>query len=123
MSSLFEQLGGAAAVDLAVDRFYDKVLADDHIQHFFAHTDMARQRAHQKAFLTYAFGGSAGYEGQSMRAAHAHLVDSLGLTDSHFDAVVGHLATTLRELGVGESLIDEVALVAESVRADVLNRA
>ncbi len=29
MSSLYEQLGGKAAVELAVGKFYEKVLADE----------------------------------------------------------------------------------------------
>ena len=45
-----------------------------------------------------------------------------GLDDSHFDAVVENLAATLKELGVGDDLIGEVALVAESVRPDVLGQ-
>ena len=32
--SLFEQLGGAPAVDAAVDVFYRKVLSDDRISQF-----------------------------------------------------------------------------------------
>lgn len=43
-----------------------------------------------------------------------------GLDDSHFDAVVEHLAATLTQLGVAPGLINEVAAVAESVRPDVL---
>ncbi len=122
MQSLFEKLGGIGAVDAAVDRFYDKVLADKRIQHFFAQTDMARQRAHQKAFLTVAFGGPNAYEGRDMRNAHARLVGELGLSDAHFDAVVENLAETLREMGVAETLIGEVGAVAETVRCDVLGR-
>ena len=34
MVPLFERLGGKAAVDATVDKFYDKVLADDRIKHF-----------------------------------------------------------------------------------------
>lgn len=120
MSSLYEKLGGAAAVDLAVDKFYDKVLADDRIRHFFANTDMARQRQHQKAFLTLAFGGANHYSGKSMRDAHAPLVARLGLNESHFDAVVENLAATLGELGVAAPLIGEVAAIAASVKDDVL---
>ena len=56
--TLFEKLGGEAAVDLAVDRFYERVLQDDRINHFFASVDMVKQREHQKAFFTYAFGGT-----------------------------------------------------------------
>ncbi len=52
MATLFDQLGGAPAVDLAVDKFYERVLQDDRIKHFFTNVDMVKQRAHQKAFLT-----------------------------------------------------------------------
>ncbi|HET9957411.1 MAG TPA: group 1 truncated hemoglobin [Polyangiaceae bacterium] len=116
--SLYERIGGEAAVDAAVDRFYRKVLSDDRISEFFDTTDMDRQRAKQKAFLTYAFGGPNQYSGKDMRAAHA----KMKLNEQHFDAVVEHLAATLRELEVPEELIAEVAGVATSVKQDVLNR-
>eukprot|EP00744_Colponema_vietnamica_P001678 GILI01002755.1.p1 GENE.GILI01002755.1~~GILI01002755.1.p1 ORF type:complete len:243 (+),score=94.15 GILI01002755.1:89-817(+) len=119
--SLFEKLGGEAAVDIAVDKFYQKVLADPHVNHFFANTDMNRQRKMQKAFLTYAFGGPHNYNGRNMRVAHKKLVES-GLNDSHFDSIVNHLATTLKELSVADDLIGQVGAIAESVRADVLNK-
>lgn len=120
MSTLYERLGGAGAIDLAVDKFYDKVLADGRIKHFFVNTDMKKQRHHQKLFLTYAFGGGNGYNGQNMRAAHAHLVDRMGLNEGHFNAVVENLASTLTELGVPDELIGEVAGVAATVKSDVL---
>ena len=44
MSTLFEKIGGADAVDAAVEKFYAKVLADDRIKHFFEGVDMDRQR-------------------------------------------------------------------------------
>lgn len=40
--SLYEELGGAPAVDAAVDIFYRKVLSDDRITHFFDSVDMER---------------------------------------------------------------------------------
>ena len=43
MSSLYEKIGGAAAVNAAVDLFYTKVLADDRIKHYFDGVDMDRQ--------------------------------------------------------------------------------
>lgn len=122
MSSLYERLGGASAVDAAVDLFYTKVLADDRIKHFFDGVDMKRQAGHQKAFLTYAFGGSPNYSGKNMREGHKHLVEKMGLNDSHFDAVMENLGATLTELGVAPELIQEAAGIAESTRNDVLNR-
>jgi hemoglobin len=121
LSSLYDRIGGTAAVKAAVDIFYDKVLADDRIAHFFEGVDMDAQRRKQRSFLIMAFGGPNTYSGEDMRRAHAALV-TRGLNDSHFDAVVENLAATLAELGVGGAEIGEVAKIAESVRNDVLGR-
>ena len=121
MTTLYEQLGGEPAVDAAVDIFYRKVLADGRISRFFEAVDMQAQAAKQKAFLTMVFGGPNRYTGRDMRMAHARLVTQ-GLDDSHFDAVVENLGATLRELGVGDAQIGQVAAIAESVRNDVLGR-
>lgn len=121
MSTLYEQLGGKPAVDAAVDIFYTKVLADEALIPFFSHTDMNAQRAKQKAFLTYAFGGAKGYNGRNMREAHANAV-AHGLDDIHFDKVAGHLQTTLTELSVSEDLINQVMALVATTRDDVLNR-
>lgn len=120
-TSLYEQLGGEAAVNAAVDIFYRKVLSDDRISAFFEDVDMEKQAAKQKAFLTMAFGGPHNYSGLDMRRGHAHLVER-GLNDSHVDAVIEDLGATLRELGVQEELITQVAAIAESTRNDVLGR-
>ncbi len=119
--SLYERIGGDAAVNAAVDLFYRKVLADDRINGFFEGIDMNKQAAKQKAFLTLAFGGPSHYSGKDMRDGHAHLV-ARGLNDSHFDAVMENLGATLQELGVPGDLIAEAAAIAESTRNDVLGR-
>lgn len=121
MTSLYDELGGAPAIEAAVDIFYRKVLADELLAPFFEDVDMERQAAKQAAFLTMVTGGPANYSGKDMRRAHAHLV-ARGIDDRHFDAVVGHLAATLRELGVDDAKIARVGAVAESVRDDVLGR-
>ncbi len=121
-TTLYEQLGGDAAVNAAVDIFYRKVLNDHRINRFFDNTDIEKQAAKQKAFLTMAFGGPNNYSGADMRQAHAHLVKKLGLDDSHFDAVMEHLGATLQELNVPQNLIAQAAAIAESTRHDVLGR-
>jgi len=121
MKSLYDELGGAAAIEAAVDIFYRKVLSDDRIAHFFDGVDMERQAAKQKGFLTMVTGGPNNYSGMDMRRGHAHLV-AKGLDDSHVDAVIEDLGETLRELGVGEDQIARVAALANSVRDDVLGR-
>jgi len=121
MSTVYEQLGGEAAINAAVDVFYRRVLADAYINRFFQGVDMDRQAAKQKAFLTMVTGGPNEYTGKDMREGHKHLV-KMGLNDSHFDHVLAHLRSTLAELGVPQNLIDTVISVAESVRNDVLDR-
>lgn len=122
MSTLYEKIGGEAAVDAAVDLFYKKVLADDRINQFFEGVDMEKQHRMQKGFLTFAFGGPNNYNGRNMAAAHRKLVEEKGLDDSHYDAVMEDLGATLVELGVPDELIAEAAGIAESVRDAVLGR-
>ncbi len=119
--SLYNDIGGEAAVNAAVDIFYRKVLKDERIKHFFEGTDMAKQAAKQKAFLAMAFGGPNNYSGADMRKGHAHLV-AKGLNDSHFDAVMENLGATLTELKVPANLIAQAAAIAESTRKDVLGK-
>lgn len=116
--SLYERIGGAPAVDAAVDIFYRKVLSDERISHFFDTVDMEAQAAKQKAFLTMVFGGPNQYSGKDLREGHKHMP----LTEVHFDAVIENLASTLQELGVAQEDISEIAAIASSVKDDVLNR-
>lgn len=121
MSSLYDRLGGGEAVNAAVDIFYRKVLSDNRVKGSFDSVDMDRQIAKQKAFLTMAFGGPNKYTGKDMREGHKHLV-ARGLNDSHVNAIIEILGSTLKELGAKPADIAEVASIAESVRNDVLNR-
>lgn len=118
--TLYQRLGGEAAVDAAVDIFYRKVLTDDRISEFFDTVDMDAQRAKQKSFLTMAFGGPNEYTGQDMREAHKPLVER-GLNDDHFNAVAEHLQASLQDLDVAPELIAEVMAIAASTHDDVLN--
>ncbi|MEK6579746.1 MAG: group 1 truncated hemoglobin [Bdellovibrionota bacterium] len=121
MPTLYERLGGEKAVTAAVKMFYLKVLADERISEFFTDINMHKQIEKQKEFLTMVFGGPKKYTGRDMRLTHSKFIPR-GLTDKHFDAVMENLAKTLKELGVNDGLIGEVAAIAESVRNDVLGR-
>ena len=119
--TLYEKIGGQEAVAAAVDVFYQKVLSDERIKHFFDDVDMTIQFQKQKRFLTYAFGGPHKYTGLKMKEAHARLLEK-GLDASHVDAVIELLGATLKQLKVAPELIKEVADIAESVRDEVLGR-
>ena len=122
MNSLYEKIGGTDMVEAIVDKFYDKVLADDRLMHFFENTEMTNLRAHQKLFIMYIFGGSGSYIGKSTRDAHKNLVDNIGLSDEHFDAMIQNLETTLTELDIPGDLITEAVEITQSLRVNVLNR-
>ena len=74
MSSLYERLGGEAAMSAAVDIFYRKVLMDDRVNSFFDDVDMEAQGLKQKAFLTMVCGGPSNYTGKDMREGHKAMV-------------------------------------------------
>ncbi|MDJ0536627.1 MAG: group 1 truncated hemoglobin [Xenococcaceae cyanobacterium MO_207.B15] len=124
MSTLYDKLGGEKTVKLVVEKFYERVLNDDRIKHFFEGVDMFKQKIHQLDFLTYAFEGSERYRGSTMREVHNKLVRQKGLSDEHFSAFVEDLVETLKELEISEALIEEAVAVAGSVehRNEVLNR-
>ena len=121
MATLYENLGGQAALDAFVPAFYQKVLADDQVNRFFQGVDMERQGRMLKSFLSMGFGGPNAYAGKSLRQGHKHLVDQ-GLNDGHFDAVAGHIKTTLEDLNVPADLVEQVMGAAEALRVDVLNK-
>lgn len=120
--SLYARIGGEAAIMAAVDLFYEKVMADPLTSPFFAELDMETQSRKQVAFMAWAFGGPSEFKGRNLRAAHSHLVSSMGLSDVHFDAIAGHLHATLHELAIEEPLINEAMTIVASTRDQVLGR-
>lgn len=118
-ASLYQQLGGRAAIDAAVERFYEKVLADERVKHYFDDVSMVKQKRKQKEFLSVALGAPMKWTGKDMRKAHADLP---GLNDTHFNAIAEHLQSTLTELQVKPDLINKVLAIVETTRADVLNK-
>ncbi|VAW82258.1 Cyanoglobin; Hemoglobin-like protein HbN [hydrothermal vent metagenome] len=121
MSTLYDELGGAVAIDAAVDIFYRKILSDDRVSEFFSDVDMDNQINKQRGFLTMVFGGPNNYTGKDMRSGHKHLVER-GLVGTHVDIIIEHLSATLKDLGVADESIRKVAATANSVRSDILNQ-
>ncbi len=116
--SLFKRIGGKDAVNAAVEIFYRKVLEDESVKPYFEKTEMNIQIERQKMFLTYVFGGLPYYKGKNIRDAHKHMK----LKNGHYEAVVKHLFSTLRELKLKDNLIAEVAAIVYTTKDDVLNR-
>lgn len=115
-ASLYEALGGEESMDLVVDLFYQRILSDKRISHYFEDMDIAKQRQHQKAFISQLLGGPQHYSGRSMREAHAHLK----LNEADFNAVAGHLVATLEQLRIPQLSIDTVINVIAGFEHDIV---
>ena len=71
-NTLYQRIGGEMAINAAVDCFYERVLADPALSHFFSDANMPRLKGHQVAFLSQVLGGPKQYSGASMEAAQGH---------------------------------------------------
>jgi hemoglobin len=113
--TLYDRLGGEAAIDLVVDEFYDRVLADDSLAPYFEDTDTEALREHQKEFISFVTGGAEEYDDPDMATADA----DLGITDEAFVRVAEHLDASLRACDVAdedrEELMGAVAGLQDAV--------
>ncbi|WP_336365385.1 group I truncated hemoglobin [Halalkalicoccus salilacus] len=100
----YERLGGEESIEAVVSQFYEYVMADDLVNHYFEDTDMQQQTIHQTQFISSVTGGPVDYSGEDMRAAH----EGMGITKEEFDAIAGHLDTALKEFEVPEDDHEDV---------------
>ena len=118
MTSLYDEIGQEPAVNEAVKRFYIRVLGDPDLAPVFEHVDMDKLHEHQVKLFSKVLGGPDAYSGRALDAAHR----GLGITDSQYTKVVGHLTAVLEELSVGESAIGAVQGTLAEVRPAVVER-
>jgi hemoglobin len=114
--TLYETLGAETGIRVAVDQFYDRVVADPRLTAYFDGVDMLGLRRHQVEMLSAATGGPKSYTGAEMAAAHA----GRGIDNGAFDRVVGHLQDTLVALGVDELTITTVLGALSPLRSDIV---
>jgi hemoglobin len=69
-ATLYERLGGKAAIEVVVDAFIKNVGADDRINHRFALADFGRLRGHLVDQVCAATGGPCTYRGGDMKTVH-----------------------------------------------------
>jgi hemoglobin len=117
--TIYEQIGGSAAVDAAVSNFYERVLTDDSLIGYFDDVELPRLMRHQRAFIGMALGGPVVYAGRDMKAAHA----GLGITPEAFATVVQHLVDTLAGLGVPEDIVNTIVGALAPLQDDIVTAA
>lgn len=120
IEDLFDLIGGRSRIEAATELFYDKVLRDENLCHFFEGVDMAHLRGRQAMFISMLFGGRV-YTGKDIRDAHARSRIG-GLNDAHFDLFLQHLRASLEEVGVKPENAEIVRKRLESKRGTVLDK-
>jgi len=117
-NSLYHKIGGKAAVNATIDKFYVRVLADKRVNHFFEDINMKAQHKKQKVFVSAALGSPVPYTHKDMRKAH----EDLDIKESDFNAIAEHLQITLQELKVKDEYIKQIIAIVATTKDDVLNR-
>ncbi|MEU7769472.1 group 1 truncated hemoglobin [Nocardia sp. NPDC049190] len=116
MSSIYDKIGGAEAIEAVVADFYVRVLADDELSGFFTGTNMSRLRGRQAEFFAAALGGPDLYTGVPMRRIH----QGRGITLHHFNLVAAHLTDSLRAAGVPGDIAEEVIGIVSNLAPDIV---
>jgi hemoglobin len=118
IENLYDLIGGQKTVTAAIDRFYEKVLADENLRHFFKQTDMAHLRSRQVMFVSMLLGATV-YTGKDIHSAHA-AARNHGLNDAQFDLFLAHFRAALEEVGVEPENAAKVMKPLESKRKAIL---
>jgi hemoglobin len=116
--SIYESIGGAAALTAVVDDFYVRVLADPQLTGFFAGANMPKLKGRQVEFFAAALGGPDLYQGASLRKAHA----GRGISQADFDQVAFHLTAALAAAGVPVETIAQIAEAITPLADDIVSR-
>jgi len=119
IENLYELVGGHQTIKAATERFYQKVLEDENLRHFFSQTDMAHLRSRQVMFISMLLGGGV-YTGKDIHGAHAQARD-LGLNDAHFDLFLKHFSAALEDVGVKPENAEKITKFLERKRKAVLD--
>ena len=114
--SLYDRLGGAAAVTAVVDDFVGRCAADSRINGKFARTDVPRLKAMLVEQVSAATGGPVQYTGRRMAETHR----GMGVTGGEFEALVEDLLATLNKFSVPGALQAELIGILAPIRSDVV---
>lgn len=116
MATIYEQIGGAEALEAIVEDFYGRVLDDPELVGFFSGTNMDRLKGKQVEFFAAALGGSEPYSGPTMRQVH----QGRGISMHHFELVGGHLSESLSAAGVPDDIAEEIMAAIASLVDEVV---
>jgi len=113
--SLYDRLGGKAAITAVVDKFSKTQLADARIAKHYKSTDIAAWKGHLVDLICNATGGPCKYTGRPMPKAHARR----NISSDEFNWTAEHLIAALNHFKVPAKERDEVVAIFASLKDDV----
>ncbi len=116
--SLYDRLGGQAAIVAVVDDFVGNVAKDKRINGFFAHADIPHLKMELVDQICSATGGPCTYTGKDMKTAHA----GMGIHSRDFNALVGDLGKTLKKFKVPKKEQGELVAILAPLKKDIVTR-
>lgn len=114
--SLYERLGGKAAITSVVDDFVANVAADARINARFANTDIPHLKQMLVDQICQATGGPCTYTGKSMVDAHK----GMKITEADFNALVEDLTKSLDKFSVPEREKTELLTALGGMKGDIV---
>lgn len=115
-TTLYERIGGSKAIEAAIEAFYERVLDDERVSHYFDGIDIERLKRRQKTFFEYGTGGPAEYDIGLIKILHARL----DIDQEAYEVFTGHFEDTLKAFDVPEQEREEVMAAIHSFRDDVV---
>ena len=103
----------AGSVERGVALFRQRTLDDPTLNWTFAGINQSLLQRHAVAFVVATLGGPDLPIGRDLRIVH----ERFNLGDEHFDAVVVHLVDSLRNAGISDGVLAELAIRLEPLRA------
>ena len=116
--SLYDRLGGKAAITAVVDDFVGRVATDNRINGKFANANIPRLKSMLVEQICQASGGPCTYTGRDMKTTHA----GMGVSSSDFDALVGDLVATLNKFKVPERERNDLLGALGAMKGDIVER-
>lgn len=118
-STLYDRIGGEEGIALLVDSFYERVLADPELKHYFEGKPLDKLRRMQREFFAMATGGPIVYTGRPLSQIHR----PLAISRREFQRFTEHLIQTLEQRGDVSrpdvlDLIAKVNLYADEITND-----
>jgi len=114
--SLYDRLGGKAAITAVIDTFVAKVAADPRINKKFARSNIPRVKTELVDQVCAETGGPCAYTGRSMKETHRNM----GVTEGEFNALVEDLTAALNVFKVPAREQNELVTALGSMKGDIV---